>query len=402
MAPAATPLFRATDLAAFVAALGERLRKAGVGVSQNGLIAFARAMQANPPDSVPSLYWGARITLVSRQHELAAFDLVFAAVFENASMEVDPHARRAAGHTAGQEGDVLVRVRARASAESDGAGLPWQTLPAASAREGHEDSTVVLHERLPSSLAGLAEVPFTDLDPLELDLLYLWLEKALRHWPTRRTRRRKPHHHGSVVDLRRTIGRARRTGGDPAVLVHTRQNRKRRSVVMLCDVSQSMQPYTTAYLHLMRTLARGGNAETFAFSTSLTRLTAALAHRSSREAIDQASERVIDRFGGTHIAANISALLASRHGNAIRGAIVVIASDGWDNDPPEQLAKAMEKLSRRAHRVVWLNPRAGFAGFAPLVASMSAALPYCDSFLPAHTVTALGEALEVIGGASGR
>lgn len=166
---------------------------------------------------------------------------------------------------------------------------------------------------------------------------------------------------------------------------------------MLCDVSQSMEPYATAYLHLMRTLARSGRAETFAFSTSLTRLTAVLQHRSAQEAIDQASARVVDRFGGTRIATNLRGLMASRHGNNLRGAIAVIASDGWDTDPAEDLERAMARLHRRAHRTIWLNPRAGFPGFAPRVASMRAALPSCDAFLPAHTVRTLIEALDVIG-----
>ncbi|MGY4682749.1 VWA domain-containing protein [Micromonospora aurantiaca (nom. illeg.)] len=92
-----------------------------------------------------------------------------------------------------------------------------------------------------------------------------------------------------------------------------------------------------------------------------------------------------DRFGGTRIATNLRGLLASPHGDAVRGAVVLIGSDGWDSDPPAELAAVMARLSRRAHRIVWLNPRAGAPGFAPLVAGMAAALPYCDRLLPAAT-----------------
>ena len=95
-------------------------------------------------------------------------------------------------------------------------------------------------------------------------------------------------------------------------------------------------------------------------------------------AIDTATAAVVDRFGGTRIATNVRALLRSRHGDATRGAIVVVASDGWDSDPPESLAAAMDRLRRRSHRVVWLNPRAGAPGFEPRVGSMAAALPSCD------------------------
>ena len=96
---------------------------------------------------------------------------------------------------------------------------------------------------------------------------------------------------------------------------------------------------------------------------------------------------MVDRFGGTHLARCLAELLRSRHGNVVRGGVLVIASDGWDSDPPEELAAAMAKAQRRARAVVWLNPRAAATGFEPLVGSMAAALPYCDAFLPAHTLT---------------
>jgi uncharacterized protein with von Willebrand factor type A (vWA) domain len=165
---------------------------------------------------------------------------------------------------------------------------------------------------------------------------------------------------------------------------------------MVADVSQSMQPYTTAYLHLMRALARSRRAETFAFSTSLTRLTPALRHRAVDVAVAEATELVVDRYGGTHLATSLASLLRSRHGNALRGGVLVVASDGWDSDAPEELATVLARLRRRVHRLVWLNPRAGAAGFEPLVGSMAAALPFCDEFLPAHTLRSMTEALDAI------
>ncbi len=135
----------------------------------------------------------------------------------------------------------------------------------------------------------------------------------------------------------------------------------------------------------------------FAFATTLTRLTAVLAHRSPRVAIEQATAAVVDRFGGTRIATNVRALLSSRHGNAVRGAIVVVGSDGWDSDPPEELAAAMARLRRRAWRIIWMNPRAGAPGFEPKVAGMAAALPYCDELRPADTFRSLLGVVEAIG-----
>ena len=129
----------------------------------------------------------------------------------------------------------------------------------------------------------------------------------------------------------------------------------------------------------------------FAFSTSLTRLTPVLSHRSAEVALARANARVGDRYGGTHLGRSVSALLRPPHGSALRGAVVIIASDGWDADPPEVLARAMARVRRRADRVVWLNPRAAAPGFEPLAGSMAAALPYCDVFLPAHSLSGLRE-----------
>jgi uncharacterized protein with von Willebrand factor type A (vWA) domain len=111
----------------------------------------------------------------------------------------------------------------------------------------------------------------------------------------------------------------------------------------------------------------------------------------------RATETVTDRFGGTRIAANIESLLASHHGNALRGGVVIVASDGWDSDPPGALATAMARLSRRAYQIIWLNPRAGMPGFAPQVAAMAAALPYCDRLMPAATFADLQACLALWG-----
>jgi uncharacterized protein with von Willebrand factor type A (vWA) domain len=134
----------------------------------------------------------------------------------------------------------------------------------------------------------------------------------------------------------------------------------------------------------------------FAFATTLTRLTTALVHKSASVAIEQATATVTDRFGGTRIASNIQALLSSHHGNDLRGAIVIVGSDGWDSDSPAALAAAMARLRRRAYRVIWMNPRAGAPGFEPRVATMAAALPHCDKLLPADTFRSLARVIEEI------
>jgi uncharacterized protein with von Willebrand factor type A (vWA) domain len=388
------------DRGAFAVAFCSRLRARGVVVDLGGGATFSRALAVTRPRSRGELYWVARVGLVRRAGDLEAFDRVFAAVFDDAVLALDPNARRdAAGRSARPWAPAPDGVAGRSDADEEDAGLPWATRPApVTARSGGPDdeATLLVPERLPGRLAGLADTPFERLDPAELELLGAWFAAALARWPTRRSRRLRPHPAGAVIALRETLARARRTAFEPVELVRARPVRRRRRVLLLCDVSQSMQPFATAYLQLMRAAVLGVDAEAFAFATRLTRLTPVLAHRSPAAAVEQAGAAVTDRFGGTRIAGCLHALLRSRHGGAARGAIVLIASDGWDSDEPAELAAAMARLRRRAHRVIWLNPRAAAPGYRPLAAGMAAALPYCDDLLPANTVRALGDVLSAV------
>jgi uncharacterized protein len=275
--------------------------------------------------------------------------------------------------------------------------LPWVTRSVA-AKDGTDagaDPVTQLPDVLPSRIAALADQPFDEFDSADLRLLGSWLESALRRWPRRRTLRFEPSRHGKRIDLRATMKASRSTGWESLRLKRTRPRRRPRRVVLVCDVSRSMQPYAAIYLHLMRAAVlrqAGIRPEVFAFSTSLTRLTAVLSHRSPEVALQRANAKVTDRYGGTFIGRSIATLLAPAplgHGNVLRGAVVIIASDGWDSDPPDVLVHALARVRRRAELLVWLNPRAAHTDFEPLAGSMAAALPYCDLFLPAHSLTGL-------------
>ena len=242
---------------------------------------------------------------------------------------------------------------------------------------------VFLPELLPSELEGMGDTPFDEFDAEQLALLGRWLERAAPRWPVRRSRRTRAGRSGDTIALRASMAASGRAGFEPLLdLRWQRRVVRPRPLTLVTDVSASMQSYSAAYLHLMRAFARTGRSETFAFSTSLTRLTPALVHRSADTALALAEERVVDRYGGTHLARSLRDLLASRHGSTLRGGVLVIASDGWDTDDPSELSDVMARLKRRVRRLVWLNPRAGAHGFEPLVGSMAAALPYCDAFLP--------------------
>jgi uncharacterized protein len=391
-----TPLLlRGVDLAAFAAALVARLRGAGVLVSADGQAAFVQALRQLVPDTTSALYWAARLTLVNRMEDLVAFDAVFAAAFgiarPDGSKPADP-ILPLPGPKTPAAGTLR---RAGVSSGADAHRLPWATRTVTDGA-GAPETSVLLPDLLPSRIAALADEPFDRFDPEDLRALGSWLEATVARWPRRRSMRFEPSAGGKRIDLRATMNASRATGWESVILARTRPRRRPRRVVLACDVSRSMQPYAAIYLHLMRAAVLRQariRPEVFAFSTSLTRLTSVLSHRSAEVALQKANAKVTDRYGGTFIGRSVGALLAPPHGNALRGAVVIIASDGWDSDPPDVLARAMARLRRRAAMLVWLNPRAAHSEFQPLAGSMAAALPYCDLFLPAHSLTGLRELL---------
>ncbi|SPM29213.1 VWA containing CoxE family protein, partial [Mycobacterium terramassiliense] len=400
-----TPLLlRGVDLAAFAAALVARLRGAGVQVSANGQAGFVQALRRLVPDTTSALYWAARLTLVNRVEDLGAFDAVFEAAFGAArpdgAMRTEP-----ALPLPGPKTPAAGTLRPTGGPSNAGAQrLPWATR-ASTVRDAFEDTSVLLPDLLPSRIAARADEPFDRFDAQDLRLLGSWLEATVARWPRRRSMRFEPSAGGERIDLRATMRAARETGWESMQLARTRPRRRPRRVVLACDVSRSMQPYAAVYLHLMRAAAlrrHGLRPEVFAFSTSLTRLTSVLSHRSAEVALQKANAKVTDRYGGTFIGRSLGALLAPPHGNGLRGAVVIIASDGWDADPPDVLANAMERLRRRAATLVWLNPRAARGDFEPLAGAMAAALPYCDLFLPAHSLTGLRELLDALANPSRR
>ena len=198
--------------------------------------------------------------------------------------------------------------------------------------------------------------------------------------------------------MRRTLRGSIRTGGDPIRLARRRRRVVPRRLVLLCDISGSMEPYARAYLQFLTCAAGSGpNAEAFVFATRLTRLTRALRSRSPERAIQRAAAAAPDWSSGTRIGDALKAF-NDRHGRRgmARGALVVILSDGWERGDPALVAREMERLSRLAYRIVWVNPRAAASGFSPRAGGMAAALPHCDALVSGHSLDALDEVIEAI------
>ena len=398
-APKTAPfVLRGVDVSAFAVALVAKLREGGVVVSADGPATLVRAMRHIAPQSRTALYWAARLTLVNRAEDLTAFDAVFDTIFADAVLgrRIQPEDRGPLTPAAPAAG-----VHGSDGGDSGGDGLPWTTMPASVSAAEFADSGLAVPDALPSRLVARADEPFDRFDEDDLRRIGTWLEQLSTRWPRRRTMRREVHRRGKRIDVRESMRSSRTTGWEVLRLARARRRNRPRRVVLVCDVSRSMRPYSAIYLHLMRAAAlrqNGIRPEVFAFSTSLTRLTPALSHRSAEVALSRANAKVVDRYGGTHLGRCVGGLLAAPHGSALRGAVVIVASDGWDSDPPEVLERALARVRRRAHMVVWLNPRSAQPGFEPLAGSMAAALPYCDLFLPAHSLSGLRELFAALAG----
>jgi uncharacterized protein with von Willebrand factor type A (vWA) domain len=200
--------------------------------------------------------------------------------------------------------------------------------------------------------------------------------------------------------MRRTLRRSLATDGEPARLGRRRRRIRQRPVTLVVDVSGSMTPYAHALLRFGHALLHAGHrVEVFTVGVRLSRVTDALRHDSADRALDEVGRRVADWDGGTRLATSVTQLLERRRGHAaLRGAIVIICSDGLDRDDPRLLGEATARLSRLAHRLVWLNPLKGDPRYQPLARGMAAALPHLDLFLAGHSVASLDELAAVVAG----
>ncbi len=191
--------------------------------------------------------------------------------------------------------------------------------------------------------------------------------------------------------------------GDPVHLLRRRRTTKPRRIVLIADVSGSMEPYARIYLHLLRGAVRAIDAEAFVFATHLTRLTGQLSSMDTEQAYAKAAAAANDWSGGTRIGVSLKTFI-DRYGRRglARGAVVVIVSDGWESDRPEFLSEAMTQLSRLAHHIIWVNPRKAAESFEPLTGGMAAALPHVDTFLSGHSLRALNDVMAAIAAAGDR
>ncbi len=389
------------DLPPLAGALGQRLRDAGVPVTPERSGEFARALTLIQPESRRRLYWTARSIFVSDRSHGAAFDAVFGSVFGGQPPSEGPAPEDA--ETVPAPADERPAAERRGSSTEAAAEERQPSVASAPSRDSDGDDEGAELD-LPLAMASeeerLAGKSFEALEPEELAQLYRLMSRLELATPLRRTRRHENAHHGRRVDLRRTLRGSLRTGGDAIHLARRRRRVVRRRLVMLCDISGSMEPYARAYLQFLSCAAGSGpRVEAFVFATRLTRVTRALAARSPERAIQRAAAAAPDWSSGTRIGDALKEF-NDRHGRRgmARGAVVVILSDGWERGDPELVGREMERLARLAHRIVWVNPRVGAAGFSVEAAGMRAAVEHCDALVSGHSFEALGEVVEAIAG----
>jgi hypothetical protein len=344
------------------AGFARALRAAGVPASADRVATSLRALDLLDPRRREDVYWAGRLTLCAQPDDLDRYDRAFELYFAGAAIPpvqrpqpVDVVRRVATGEPP-EAGDE--RVDETASTASELEVLRARDLKALSGAEREEV------RRLIARLAPVADL--------------------------RLSRRFRPAHRGAL-DRSRTLRAVLRRGGEPAGLRYHRKQVRPRRLVLLVDVSGSMQPYADAYLRFAHAAVRARTGtEAFTIGTRLTRVTRELRQRDPSAALTAASASVPDWSGGTRLGDLLRDFL-DRWGQRglARGAVVVIASDGWERGDAALLGEQMARLHRLAHRVVWVNPHRGQPGYAPLTAGMAAALPYVDDFVAGHTLDSI-------------
>ncbi|WP_338104535.1 vWA domain-containing protein [Microbispora catharanthi] len=348
------------------------LRAAGVAADHHRTQSFLAALGHLDAADGRNVYWAGRLTLCAGPDDLPRYDRCFAAYFSAAF--------RAPRRVRATAVSVTRPVAAPyGGGEPEPAGEPGAPPAAASEIE-------VLRHR---DVARMSEAERREVHRL------LALLRGTRQ--PRRARRYRPAPHGGATDARRTVREILRHGGEPARLRRRVRTHRPRRVVMLVDVSGSMAAYADTLLRFAHALVRAepGATEVFSVGTRLTRITAALRHRDPGLAMDECSAAIPDWSGGTRLGEEVRALLRLPDP---RGAIVVIASDGWERGQADLLGAQMARLSRLARRVVWVNPHKGDPAYRPLTAGIRAALPYVTDFVAGHSLAAYEDLAALLAG----
>ena len=364
---------RSRDVVEVVLGFARTLRHAGVGAAPDRVAAMLAALGHLDVLDATDVYWAGRLTLCGGPDDLDRYDAAFAAYFAGEA----PRARR----TSAQQEQRLAESAPLAAADGGESTEEAPDVAAAAA-----DTEVLRHRDI------------SDLTVAEREQLRRLFALLVPAAPMRPSRRRRPDLHGQVHPAR-TVRRALRDGGEITRLHRRRPRPRPRRVVLLVDVSGSMSPYADSLLRFAHAAvrARPASTEVFTIGTRLTRVTREMLLRDPDKALAASGQAIPDWSGGTRIGEVLKAFLDrwGQRGTA-RGAVVVVCSAGWERGGTELLAEQMGRLHRLAHRVLWVNPHKGRAGYEPLTGGMQAALPAVDHFVAGHSLAAFEQLAGVI------
>jgi hypothetical protein len=369
-----------SDPADVAVAFGRVLRGAGLHVPASCTQSYADALCAVGVDTRADVYWAGRATLVRRPEDIDVYDRAFAVFFDERRADVDDTADELLALTLAMDGDDE----------------PDPDDPA----DGTDDPAVELRFSLTEVLRSK---DFADYSPDELHHARDMMSSLRFAGSPRDSLRLIPSRdRTSRPDLRRTIRASLRSGGEPIERHFRRPSQRLRRLVLLLDISGSMEPYARALLGFVHAAVAGRQkVEAFALGTRLTRVTRELATRDPDIALAAAGRRVVDWSGGTRLGDGLRSFNDEWGVRGLaRNSIVVILSDGWDRGAPELLGEQMERLHRVTHRLIWVNPLKVTPGYAPLARGMAAALPHVDEFVEGHSIDAVEHLARVIGAAT--
>jgi uncharacterized protein len=352
-----------------VVTFGRVLREAGLEVGSGRLVDALRGLDEVGLRHQEDVYWTLRATLVARREEIEPFDRAFSAWFLRTAFS--PPAREADPREARPAAQRVRRDARRGADTAAGAGEPHTIGYSAHEILRQKDFAAMSAEEFAQVRALIAQIECSR--------------------PYRRSRRLRAHPRGRTLDMRRLARSTLATGGDAVHRRFRRRAQAPRKLVVLCDVSGSMEAYTRAMLLYLHALMRSGEGvEVFAFGTRLTRVTGELATRDPEAALSAAAARVVDWAAGTRIGASLKDFNDVWGRRALtRGAGVLIVSDGWERGDNAMLAREMARLHRAAFAVVWVSPLKGSSNYEPLAGGIRAALPYVDRFVAGHNLASL-------------
>ena len=377
-----------SGLADRVVAFGRVLRRAGLKIGTHQMMDAAQALAHVGVARRDDVYQALFSVFVQRREHVELFDEAFRLFWQGPS-----------------EFSKMQRMLPKAPAPSPN--RPKQRTRVEQAMQEPEKKKKIYPRRSEEEITFVARYSpdealrrkdFADFTAEEVTAAQAFL-RTLR-WPIapRTTRRRSPRETGRVLDFRNTLRRSLRDGGELLALRYQGPKQKPRPVVVLCDISGSMEPYARMLLHFMHAATEAmARVESFVFGTRLTRITHPLRRRDVDEALAAVSRTVDDWSGGTRIGEAIKDFNYHWLRRVLPSdGVVLIISDGFDRGDPEVLAHEMDRLGRNCHRLLWLNPLLGFDAYEPLTRGMQAALPYIDDFLPVHNLASLEDLARIL------